>query len=156
LSRKHSRGVFPEAASLLASAGVRHSAPYDRRKGGSEVRSLRIALTLCALSALGVHDDRWEFLGTYTLTACCPCPKCCSPFANASTADGTRLKRDSHVVAAPPEITFGTMLSVPGCGEARVADRGQAIVGRRLDVFLWTHDEALEWGVKQAKVWRRR
>ena len=120
------------------------------------MRGLRIALALCALFALGVHDDRWEFLGTYTVTAYCPCSKCCGRFAAGNTADGTRLRRDSRVIAAPPEISFGTMLSVAGYGDARVADRGGAIVGRRLDVFFWTHDEATEWGVKQAKVWRRR
>lgn len=120
------------------------------------MKSLHIALAFSTLFVLGVYDDRWECLGTYTVTAYCPCPKCCGQLANGRTADGTRLRRDSRVIAAPPEIPFGTVLSVPSYGEARVADRGQAIVGRKLDVFFWTHDEAMDWGVRQAKVWRRR
>jgi 3D (Asp-Asp-Asp) domain-containing protein len=119
------------------------------------VKGLRVALALFALLALGVSDSKWEYLGIYTVTAYCPCPKCCHGFADGHTADGTKLRPGSRVVAAPPEMPFNTMLTVDGYGEARVADRGGAIVGRRLDVFFWTHDEAVRWGVRQVKVWRR-
>ena len=93
----------------------------------------------------------------WRVTAYCPCARCCGKFSDGITASGT--KADHPLVAAPPEIPFGTMVLVPGyaCdGWVPVEDRGGAIKGRRLDVFFGTHDEALEWGVRWLPVRMRK
>jgi len=94
-------------------------------------------------------------LRTFTVTAYCACSRCCikSDGITASTqpvwANGFRL------VAAPPEIPFGTMLMIPGYNEGfpvPVLDRGGAIKGNRLDVFFSKHAEALKWGKREVDV----
>ena len=116
-----------------------------------------IAIMLLALLAERVRgDEDWEDLGVWRVTAYCPCRVCCGRHADGITADGTRLAPSKKVLAAPRSIPFDTRLRVPGYGTARVADRGGAIKDRRLDVFFWRHQDALEWGVRWLKVERRR
>lgn len=45
-------------------------------------------------------------------------------------------------------IPFGTKLYVEGYGVAEAADRGGAIKGNRIDLFMETASEARRWGVK--------
>ena len=58
-------------------------------------------------------------------------------------------------VAGPPEMAFGTVLEVVYKGlpsRLIVGDRGRAIVGRRLDLFLATCRAARAWGRRTAYV----
>ena len=84
------------------------------------------------------------------VSAYCPCKKCCERFADGVTASGQPVTANGgRFVAAPPSLSFGTMVRVPGyaSGEAvPVLDRGGSIKGNRLDVFFPTHKAALEWG----------
>lgn len=67
------------------------------------------------------------------------------------TATNKRARRG--LVAADWSIfPPGTILYIPGYGVARVEDRGSAVRGYHLDLFMDTRDEALEWGVKEAEV----
>ncbi len=89
--------------------------------------------------------------GFYTVTAYCPCEKCCGKWADGITASGKPAV--GKIVAAPPEIPFGTVLSVPGYAPDAVdQDSGGAITGNRLDVLFATHQEALNWGVQELMV----
>lgn len=100
-------------------------------------------------------DEDWEDLGVWRVSAYCPCRVCCGRHADGITADGTHLAPGKKVLAAPRSLPFDTRLRIPGYGTARVADRGGAIKDRRLDVFFWRHQDALEWGVQWLKVERR-
>ncbi len=82
----------------------------------------------------------------YRVTAYCPGPCCCGKWADGYTASGKRAV--GLIVAAPPEIPFGTVLAIPGYGCSMVEDRGGAITGNRLDILMKTHAEAKEWGVQ--------
>lgn len=86
----------------------------------------------------------------FRVTAYCPCRICCGPKARGVTASGRPAR--GLVVAAPPKIPFGVLAYVPGYGMAKVADRGGAIQGNRLDVLLPTHAEARAWGVRYLAV----
>lgn len=83
----------------------------------------------------------------WTVTAYCVCKKCCGPRAAGVTASGTRA--DHRLAAAPANVPFGTVLSIPGYGVVKCEDRGGAIRGRRLDVLMPTHAAARAWGVRQ-------
>ncbi len=78
------------------------------------------------------------------VSAYCPGPCCCGRFADGITASGA--KAVGKIVAAPPDMPFGTVLEIPGYGRCRVQDRGGAITGNKIDVLFPTHQEALEWG----------
>ena len=94
--------------------------------------------------------------GLYKVTAYCPCEICCGDFADGITASGRRAT--GLIVAAPPNIPFGTVLDIPGYGKAEVLDRGGAIKNNRLDVLFTDkdgvsgHQRALNWGVQELTV----
>jgi len=69
-------------------------------------------------------------------------------------ADGTEVY--PGMIAAPPAIPFGTKMVVPGIGTVAVHDRGGAIKGNRLDVWMGQGEEglarALSWGKRSVRV----
>lgn len=99
----------------------------------------------------GIYGAEIARLQEWRVTAYCSCEKCCGEWADGYTASGHKIEWGDRHVAAPPEIPFGTMITVPGYnnGEAvKVLDRGGSIKGKRIDVYFDEHDEALRWGVK--------
>lgn len=71
------------------------------------------------------------------------------------TKNGTDLRAnpDLKVIAVDPSIIpLGTRVWVEGYGEAIAADIGGAIKGNIIDVFIPSHEEALEWGRKTVTV----
>ena len=86
----------------------------------------------------------------WNVSAYCPCEKCCGKYSKGQhyrqTANGYKILPGDVLIAAPPEIPFGTWITVPGYGRAQVKDRGGAIKGRKLDLYFSTHKAALQWG----------
>ena len=67
------------------------------------------------------------------------------------TASGMRVERG--VVAVDPSIIpLGTRLYIEGYGFALAADTGSAIRGYRIDLFMYTGQEALNWGRRSVTV----
>lgn len=87
--------------------------------------------------------------GRYKVTAYCSCAKCCGK-TNGITASGTKAKAN-RTVAAPSTFAFGTQLVING-KTYTVEDRGGAIQGNRIDVYMNSHSEALSWGVRYLNV----
>jgi 3D (Asp-Asp-Asp) domain-containing protein len=67
------------------------------------------------------------------------------------TATGSRARR-GYVAADWRVFPPGTRLYIPGYGEAVVKDRGGAVEGLHIDVFMDTREEALRWGVQTIDV----
>ena len=86
---------------------------------------------------------------TYKITAYCSCAKCCGK-ATGRTAWGTRATA-GRTVAAPAKFAFGTKLNIGG-NIYVVEDRGGAIQGNRIDIYVNSHEAALQWGVKYLPV----
>ncbi len=87
--------------------------------------------------------------GRYKVTAYCACVRCCGK-TNGITASGTRATAN-RTVAAPSTFAFGTKLEING-QTYTVEDRGGAIQGNRIDVYMNSHSEALAWGVRYLDV----
>lgn len=85
----------------------------------------------------------------YKITAYCPCSKCCGK-ATGRTASGTRAT-PGRTVAASSKYAFGTKLNIGG-HIYTVEDRGGAITGNKIDIFVGSHAEALQWGVRYLPV----
>ena len=113
-----------------------------------------------------IHSPEFISLGSYKVTAYCPCEKCCGVWAKRGVdKNGNRVTPGSvngigeqrilpgdMFVAADSSFPYGTKLNIPGYGIVSVRDRGGAIKGRRLDVFFDTHQEALNWGVQNLEI----
>ena len=85
----------------------------------------------------------------FKVTAYCACAKCCGK-TNGITAMGTHATA-GRTVAASSKFSFGTKLNING-HVYTVEDRGGAIKGNKIDVYMNTHAEALAWGVKYLTV----
>ena len=85
----------------------------------------------------------------YKITAYCPCAKCCGK-TNGRTASGTTAT-PGRTVAASSKFAFGTKLNIGG-HVYTVEDRGGAVTGNKIDIFVSSHAQALQWGVRYLPV----
>ena len=86
---------------------------------------------------------------TYKITAYCSCSKCCGK-TTGRTASATKATA-GRTVAASSKFAFGTKLNIGG-HIYTVEDRGGAINGNRIDIYVNSHSQALQWGVKYLPV----
>lgn len=86
---------------------------------------------------------------TCKITAYCSCSKCCGK-SNGITAAGT-VATAGRTVAASSKYPIGTKLNIGG-HIYTVEDRGGAITGNKIDIFVNSHSEALAWGVRYLPV----
>lgn len=88
---------------------------------------------------------------TVTATAYTAYCKGCS----GTTAYGIDLRANPNqkVIAVDPRIIpLGSKVWVEGYGEAVAGDTGGAIKGKKIDVFIPSHSNAMKWGVKTVKI----
>lgn len=85
----------------------------------------------------------------YKVTAYCSCAKCCGK-TTGITASGTKATA-GRTVATSSKFSFGTKLNINGQTYV-VEDRGGAITGNRIDIYMSSHAAALAWGVKYLPV----
>lgn len=83
--------------------------------------------------------------GVYKVTAYCSCEKCCGK-TNGITASGTHATAN-RTIATPSTFKFGTKVLINGTTYT-VEDRGGAIQGNRIDIYMNSHSEALAFGVR--------
>lgn len=92
-----------------------------------------------------------ESLGVYTITAYCPCSKCCGKYANGYTATGTLATEGRTIAVDPDVIPYGTMVMINN--HVYVAeDCGSGVNGKHIDMFFTTHQQAVNWGVQKIEV----
>lgn len=61
------------------------------------------------------------------------------------TASGLKVT-EKRTLACPRELPFGTKLKIEGLGEYRCEDRGGAIKGNKIDIYVETKKEAFAFG----------
>lgn len=83
--------------------------------------------------------------GIYKVTAYCACMQCCGK-TNGITASGTHATAN-RTIATPSTFAFGTKVLINGVTYT-VEDRGGAIQGNRIDIYMNSHSEALRFGVR--------
>ncbi|MBS4190140.1 LysM peptidoglycan-binding domain-containing protein [Bacillus sp. FJAT-49705] len=71
------------------------------------------------------------------------------------TYTGINLKKNPNakVISVDPNvIPLGSKVYVPGYGEAIAADKGSSIKGNKIDVFIPSKQNAINWGNKTIKI----
>lgn len=94
-------------------------------------------------------------LGMYTITAYCPCERCCGkdpsdPFYGI-TATGTVATEGRTVAADPDVLPYGTVIYINGHAYT-IEDCGGGVKGKQIDLYFDSHEDALEWGVQEIEV----
>lgn len=92
-----------------------------------------------------------------TVTGYSPDSRSCGEFADGQTATLHSVWTNGmKIVAADTDVLgYGSMLTVPGYGNESIVpvlDCGGAIKGSRLDVLFPTHQQAMQWGVRQLPI----
>jgi 3D (Asp-Asp-Asp) domain-containing protein len=106
----------------------RHLTPSLSRKDTTLSKEMTMVAT--------AYDSSWES---------------CGPWDGQTTASGLPVGRG--IVAVDPKvIPLGTRLYVEGYGEAIAADTGGAIKGNRIDLYMESRKEALNYGIQTIKV----
>lgn len=75
----------------------------------------------------------------------------CGAAGTGITASGVRPVAH-YTVACPPELPHGTRLRIETVGVRVCEDRGRAIKGRKLDLYLDTIEQAQAWGRRKRRV----
>lgn len=96
-----------------------------------------------------IDTSQGKYLGRFKLTAYCSCPKCCGKWSGGGTASGVMPTAGRTIAMAG--VPFGTKLSING-HIYTVEDRGTAY--GHVDVFMGSHSEALQFGLKYADVYQ--
>lgn len=89
----------------------------------------------------------------YTIVAYCveQYPHICG--GNPTTASGEPVTPGVTVAADSAVLPMGTRVYIEGIGERVVQDTGGAIKGRRIDLAVESHAEAVEFGRRTAEVY---
>ena len=91
-------------------------------------------------------------LGEFKITHYCPCPLCCGEWADGITYTGTQATEGRTVAVDPDVIPLGSTIEI--AGQQYIAeDIGAAIQGNRIDIYMTSHDAALEAGVNYSEVY---
>lgn len=99
-------------------------------------------------------------IGWFIVTAYCACEKCCGKTPDdpwyGITATGTRATEGRTVAVDPRVIPLGGTIYFEGpnglVGGYIAEDTGGAIKGNRIDLYFDSHEDALEWGVRELEV----
>ncbi len=67
--------------------------------------------------------------------------------SNGITSSGLRVE-ENRTLACPPAFPFGAKIYIEGVGERRCEDRGGAIKGNHVDIYMQTKGEAFAFGRK--------
>ncbi|MPN44969.1 Cell wall-binding protein YocH [bioreactor metagenome] len=63
------------------------------------------------------------------------------------------MEEGTTIAVDPDVIPIGSYVYIEGVGVRKAQDTGSAIRGNTIDLFLGTHGETEEWGVKYLKVY---
>lgn len=93
------------------------------------------------------------YAGEYTIVAYCTeqYPHICG--GNPTTKSGEPVTSGVTVAADPDVLSLGTRIYIEGIGERVVQDTGGAIRGRKIDLAVESHVEAVEFGRRTAEVY---
>lgn len=106
-----------------------------------------------------VANPNYQSLGTFKLTAYCPCSKCCGKWANDASVKvgsiGVPLVQGTSIAVDPKVIPYRSSVYIDG-HKYKAHDCGGAIKGNRIDVYFEDHSVALQFGVqyKEVFIWK--
>lgn len=104
-------------------------------------------------------EPQYISLGTFTITAYCSCEKCCGQWAYNRPnnvvygASGAELIADYSIAVDVDLIPYGEKIIINN-REYIAHDCGGAIDGKRIDIYMSSHEKALQWGVQNIEIFK--
>lgn len=92
------------------------------------------------------------YKGNFVITYYCPCTSCSEGWGR-QTSSGVQAVEGVTVAADTNVLPFGTKIYIEGVGTRVVQDRGGAIRGNRIDVYVSSHSQCNANGKHQAAVY---
>lgn len=86
------------------------------------------------------------------VTAYCACPLCCGK-SDGITASGKHARANHTIAVDPAVIPIGSEVYLEGLGTFIAEDVGGAIKGRKVDLFMNEHRQAILFGVQFTKAY---
>ena len=128
---------------LLLISTIFFVADYFHKK---EIKELKNKIPETIFVERDVSPIPYDYLGEYTLTF--------YTHTGNRTKSGVYPKMERTIAVDPNVIPLGSILYVEGYGVFIAEDTGGKIKGNRLDIFVNTKQEAVNLGVKKAKVYK--
>lgn len=89
-------------------------------------------------------------MGKFMLTAYCPCYECSDKWGDM-TATGVRAKEGRTIAVDEDVIPYGCEVIIGG-NTYRAEDCGGKVIGKHIDIYFESHEEADSFGVQYADV----
>lgn len=96
------------------------------------------------------YDD----LGIYTISHYCDCPICTGTQKGSRTVSGIKPKEGRTIACDGKILKMGDIVYIENYGIRICEDKGGAIKGNRIDVYIKEHKKALNMGIKKARVYK--
>ena len=125
-------------------------ARYEATEGSESIEVHEVDLGLGRDTKKPTEDHREP--ETYTVTAYCSCSKCCGEWSDGFTSTGDLAHEGVTIAVDPEEIPLGTRVWIDGIGERVAQDIGGAIKGKRIDIFFYNHQAALNFGKQELEI----
>ena len=133
--------LFPEINGIVKDKKTFYN--FEKNTGGKDIAKQEKAKGLEIIA----NKPKLTLLGKYSLTAYCPCLRCC-PTDTGVTASGV-IAQSNHTVSFN-SLPFGTEVYIQGYGYYVVEDTG-GMSG--FDIFFDDHQTALDFGRHSANVY---
>lgn len=115
-------------------------------------QDLSSQLTSVQFDLEALKQNQVAYIGKYKITYYCACKQCCGK-TNGITASGAKVQEGVTVAADTSKLPFGTNIYISGIGWRTVQDRGGAIKGNRLDIYISSHNDPMPYNVQNLDVW---
>lgn len=96
----------------------------------------------------------YKELGKYTISFYCDCPICTKTAKGSKTATVTKPKEGRTVACDGKILKMGDIVYIESVGVRVCQDRGSAIYGKRIDVYMDNHDIANKMGIRKVNVYK--
>lgn len=96
----------------------------------------------------------YKELGEYTISFYCDCPICAKSAKGSKTATGTKPKEGKTIACDGNTLKMGDIVYIETIGVRVCEDKGGAIKGNRIDVYMDDHDIANKIGIRKVNVYR--
>ena len=140
--------MFTEACNEYASLQTKYNTAVEDKKTIQKMYSI-----LVGQGPYIVHEVKTvECIGEFKITYYCGCDICNGEWGNI-TYRGT-IPRPQHTIAVDPNvIPLDSKVIIDGI-EYTAEDTGNKIIGNKIDVYVSSHEEALEKGTETLKVYK--